>query len=179
MDRKYYVWGGVLLALVLVVGIIYPRPTSVVERIVEKLGATPGDTLNTESWTVNGVRTYFYSSAFGNASTTVCSFRTPSATTTVVMASMNFTNGTTSQAVGMEIAKGAFQTASTTSLGTMALAAGITGTLVAVTKDAATGDETTTIAPRNYVTMKFGGIPVAAQSSTGFVGKCNIELREN
>ena len=95
MDRKYYVWGGVLLALVLVVGIIYPRPTSVVERIVEKLGATPGGTIPGEELCVNGVCT-ITKSGFCAATSTPISVRNPHNATSTVSTFIDFTGTSTS-----------------------------------------------------------------------------------
>lgn len=42
MNRKYILWGGVLL-LILALGVIFPRPiTELTDKIIEKFGAIPG-----------------------------------------------------------------------------------------------------------------------------------------
>src|SRR3990167_621259 len=117
MNRKIFLWGGVLLSIVLILGVMFPRPSQqVVEKIVEKLGAFPGPDISSSYLIFNGIEHKYFSTNFNTASTTVCSFRLPNATTTLITGSLSLTTATGS-AMTWEFGKSTVQDATTTSLG--------------------------------------------------------------
>src|SRR3990167_11441918 len=102
MDRKIIVGGGVLL-LVLVLGIYFPRPVSVVEsqvqdmvnKIVVRYGAMPGGTVPGEELCLNGVCTIIKSGALTSSSTPM-SVRNPFSATSTAKLEIEFTGTSTS-----------------------------------------------------------------------------------
>ena len=97
MNKNLQIAG--LVALVLIVGwlgVSYPVP-AVVEKIVERLGASPGPDRFNPIESMNGVCRAFYSGEFTDATTTVLSIKNPfNATSTAVLVNVYGTNGTTS-----------------------------------------------------------------------------------
>lgn len=147
-----------------------------------KLGAVAGPVLNAPSFTVNGAKEHYFSDEFKTSSTTVCSFRTPSSTSTLLYASMSI-NTATSNALVWEWGKSRFFDATTTSLlpapNYVSVAANARGSLViASTTDMI--DAPAVIAPRNYVNLKYGGMGGAISSAgNGLAGTCKVKLLEN
>src|SRR3990167_6546851 len=83
MDKKYYVWGGILLALVLVLGMLFPRPgPSVVEKVIERLGAIPGTSVDSNYFSIGGIEFYQNGVGFTATSSVFCSFKNPFAPAT-------------------------------------------------------------------------------------------------
>ena len=83
MDRKYLIGGGVLLALVLVLGMFFPRPgPSVVERVIERLGATPGTSVDSKFYSIGGQNFYQAAVGFDATSSVLCAFKNPFAPAT-------------------------------------------------------------------------------------------------
>lgn|SRR3990167_949863 len=80
MEKKYIV-AGVLLALVLVLGMLFPRPDgSLVDKIVqivkEQLGASPGPAVSSNYFSVGGIE-FFNKRTFTASSSVVCSITNP------------------------------------------------------------------------------------------------------
>ena len=165
--------GLVLVLAVTALGVTFPRPAP-----SPPLGAFPGPNISSPYLSVSGVVKWYYDSAFSMSTSSVCSFKTPGATTTLLVASGQVNVGSTSP-FQLQISKGAFVTASTTELATMSLSSLARGTLVAVAKDAATGDENSTFAPNSWLTFKLGGVSAASANSTGISGRCKAEFIEN
>jgi len=90
---------GVLVALVLgVMGVVGSGGVDGRDGQNGKdgFGAVSGPKVDFPFWEVNGVAHHYYSSGLNQASTTVCSFRSPrSATSTLLFASLQLTTGTT------------------------------------------------------------------------------------
>ena len=87
MNKANIVLGvGVVVALILgVMGAFKTPSQNIVERIVDRtVGAIPGTEVDSQEFTINGVTQYYYSCEFQNSSTsTPCSFKSPSASTTI------------------------------------------------------------------------------------------------
>ena len=129
---------------------------------------------------VGGVRHYYFRDGnLNQASTTVCSFYTPAATTTLVFASIRLTTGT-STTPQWEIGKGTTMDATTTSFGTFSLSASDRGTMVASTTSSGfEADMPTVFAPNTYLNFKYGGDNGASYSTNVFTGDCRAEFIAN
>src|SRR3990167_10631967 len=68
------------------ISLVQPNEKTIVERVIERVGAFPGPDINSDYLSFNGVKHWYYSSKLRTATTTVCSFKSPAATTTVSMA---------------------------------------------------------------------------------------------
>ena len=93
MDKKNIIVSAIVALVVVVLGLVFfGRPT---ERIIEKiirevekgtgldLGAVSGPSIDSETWTVNGVTTHFYRRPMQTGTTTVCQIKLPPASTTI------------------------------------------------------------------------------------------------
>ena len=84
MNNKV-IWLGLLV--VLIVGAVLPmgkQNKTVVERVIENVGAVPGPDMSFPFIGVNGVRVWPMTAKMNAASTTLCAFKTPTATTTII-----------------------------------------------------------------------------------------------
>ena len=183
MNKLNYTIGALVFAVIaLGVGLLIHAPVVNVQPTIETMGAVSGPRLDFPSWTVNGVETYFYSSGLNKASTTLCSFKSPNATSTLEFASMSLTTGTTTT-IQLEIGKSYYLDATTTSLGTVTLAASQKATIIASTTQTSSGvgngilaDPVTVFSPSSYLNFKYGG----AQGTTNvLVGTCKAEFIVN
>lgn len=103
----------------------------------------------------NNVREYSYSKNLATGTSTVCSFKTPAATTTLRHAAIRFTLASSTATV-LDIAKDTSFAATTTKIGsTYAIAAGAQATIVASTTGSVAGDATL-FAPSTYLNFKIG-----------------------
>lgn len=164
----------------------------ITKEIVEKMGSVVGPTLLSPFWTVNNVETRYFSSGLSQASTTVCMFKTPTATSTLVKSSVKIV-GATSTVLSVEIGKSANQSATTTRLAyvsTLAASSQLTlNTFVASTTAAfdANADGYTSaqytanprdivFAPNTWWVAKIGG---GNGSLNVLTGSCKAEFRVN
>ena len=151
-----------------------------------KLGAVSGPELYSPFWSVNGVRTWFYSAKFNTASTTLCSFRLPSATTTLVRAMAQITTAT-GTAIQVEFGKAVQYDATTTSLGLFPVAADAKATLVAsstsgsfVAASQIGLNPTFVIEPNRYFNFKFNvDNRIISPATHALRGTCVAEFLEN
>lgn len=120
----------VLLAVVAVVGVVYPRPlpTQVIKETIEKLGAFPSPELLTDYLSFNGIRRFYNRQAIRTATTTICAFRAPKATSTLTFASWDLVISSSTQVTVLTIAKAANGFATTTMLAEVGIAAGAKST---------------------------------------------------
>lgn len=150
------------------------------------ISAGPDRTNPTES--INEVRRHYYSTSLNQASTTICSFKTPAATTTLEIGTLQIRTGTTTT-ISLEIGKSVSQAATTTRLAyvsSLASAAQITldGAFTASTTGAygakgvaRSADENDKIfSPSTYLNVKYGG---AAGSLNVLAGSCKATFLEN
>jgi len=159
------------LALAGAGGLLAKKPTTVV---TEKLGAISGPDISSPHLSVNGVETHYFSSGLNQASTTLCSFKLPNATTTITHASAQIDTGTTTVIV-LEWGHSAQYDATTTSLGLLNIPSGAKETLVASSTGAG-NFENTTAGPDRYLNLKYGG---ALGAQNALVGRCRAEAKTN
>jgi len=165
--------GGLIFALVLGgFGLLNGDTETIVRETVKELGAFPGPDIMSDYLIFNGLEKRYFSSGLNQASTTVCSFLTPAATTTLMYASLTLTTGSTTD-MFFEIGKGAEMDATTTSLG----AAQLTGqslTLVASSTQGLAGDKDI-FGPSEYLNFKYGNATDDGITNV-LVGTCLAEF---
>src|SRR3990167_1965338 len=76
MNKNIIVGVGVGL-MVVVLGIVFFGKPRVIERVVEKLGAIPGNEVQGDEFIVGGVRHIFKRARFNTGTTTMCSIAVP------------------------------------------------------------------------------------------------------
>ena len=136
------------------------------------------------SMVVGGVERFYDRQIMRQATTTICSFRSPAATSTVLSGLVSFVTGSSS-ALEVTVAKATTAFATTTTLiSDVTLAADIQGTIHVDPAVAATLDATQIIAPLNFVNVGIngsladGGTEGDADYMAGAapVGSCSIEF---
>lgn len=140
------------------------------------LGAFPSADINSEYLSVNGVTTFYRTSGLNSASTTLCSFRTPNATTTLTYASIQATTGTSST-LYLDIAKHASNPTATTTVlrGTQTL----TGNFTVVASSSPNGNGADPVfAPQQYLNFIYTSVGNSLTANT-LVGKCYAEFKQN
>lgn len=166
---------ALLLAVAAVAGVFLFRPTNtqVVERVVqEKLGAFPGPEINFPYLSVNGVEKFYFSSKLNQASTTLCSFKLPSATTTIDNLVGTITTATSS-ALYLEWGVSKLPDATTTKLSYTTLAANVKTTIVASTTLQDGVNDPYILPPNQYLVFKYGQ---SLGTTNTLVGACRAEL---
>lgn len=158
--------------VVFLVGIGFVRP---VQQVVEKvtntqLGAVVGPDSYFPCETHNGVQTCFERQTMAKATTTICAMKSPTATSSLSLASVNFIVSTTT-ASRVTIAKAATAFATTTLLAAGNLGASADGAFVASTtaSGGATVDGTNIFSPNTYVVVSMAG----GVGTFSPVGTCN------
>ena len=131
----------VLLAglAVILSGAAFIRPAQIdsekVTEVVKEVGSlAAGPDINSPYLGVNGVNRYFYSTKLNNASSTLCAFKTPAATTTILNATLKINTGTTTSAFSVDINQNNVYSGSTSTLlsyGREYFPAGARGAIVA------------------------------------------------
>lgn len=167
----------VVVALIAIGG--YFR-NEVVERVV---GATPSPDITSPYVNFDGVRHEFRSQVMRTATTTVCSIKSPAATSTLTFASA-LVGTATSAATTWTFAKNTTGgSATTTLLSTVALAAASQGTMVASTTVGVFGpsaDAPIVFGPNNYLVVGVAGVATfAAEPTINFGGACKAEFIAN
>lgn len=122
-----------LLAVVAVVGVVYPRPlpTQVVKETIEKLGAFAGPDFITDFLTFNGIRHTYYRIGMTSATTTPC-VQVITGTSTLDFFSADFVISSSTEATVATLAKNPVGTgsyATTTVLAQLGIAAGAKATM--------------------------------------------------
>jgi len=185
--NKKYLGIGVLILIVLALGLMFPRPSEsilkkLVDEAIQEFGASPGPESTSPYNIFNGVEHRYFSQNFSNASTTLCSFRTPAATSTLIFGSAQITTGTSTATV-WEFGKSTLMDATTTILGYAELASLVKATLLAsstqgslATKD--NSDPVFVFAPNNYFNVKFGG-GSGLLTANSLKGTCKAEFIVN
>lgn len=141
-----------------VVNINNPQPDGTVPTPSDgNLGATGSPDIPYNYLNVNGFRRYFYDAAFQTATNTVCSFRSPAATSTLTFASANFNVSSTS-ASSFVFAKASTAYATTTAIGTAyTIAANAQATIIASTTASEISTGATVFAPYTYLNCGMAG----------------------
>jgi len=143
-----------------------------------KLGALSSPDIQSNWLRVGGVLREYRSKELATATTTICSFQAPAATSTLVFASVNFSTGS-STAITLVLGSATTQFATSTLIGaeTWAVGSGVTGAVTHVaTSSIATGN--TKIPPNYFVNWKVNGLG-AALTSDKLLGTCVAEFVVN
>lgn len=171
MNTKNVLIGlGVIVLLVL--GVTFPRGNSVVQQIV---GATAGPDDTNPYHSLNGVEQWNYSTKFNKASTTLCSFKSPAATSTLTFASLNISTATTTVTV-YDIAKSVSPAATTTKLANTITLGSLAKATIVASSTSADVESNFVFGPNTYLNFKFGG----TQGDTNvLVGDCKAIFIKN
>lgn len=153
------------IALVLAVIALYRTPTNV----FQSLGVNPGNDINSPYQCINGVCSWYYSSALRPNVVNLCSFKTPNATTTVKVLGFRVLN--TTGANVFEIGQSSDSTATTTRLAYLAVGTGLFGDVASTTVEMA-GQP---ISPNTYVNFN---LATGTPGTVSLKGKCNLVLTE-
>jgi len=128
------------------------------------LGAVSGPDFFGDYFAVNGVRTHYNQRGLNKATTTVCSIKSPNATSSLVAGAIRFSVASTS-ATFVELARATTPYATTTLIGTAYnIAAGAQATIVASTTGSAAG-EATIFPPNTYFNVKVAWATAATSAS--------------
>lgn len=165
---------GVLVAVVIAIGVSYPK---IQQSVPQVLGNIPGPDIYLPYINLNGVQIWSTRQALALATTTPCAIKSPAATSTLEYASAMVTVAS-STATTWTVAKATTAFATTTKLGTFSLSSAVQGTMVAsttpVSGSALAVDEINTFAPNTYIVWsKAGDTP----AGTGLAGFCSAQFK--
>lgn len=180
------------IGLLAIGGLIFPKAQTIVDstkvdvaaiaqavlaEVEGRVGASSAPAAVDGCVDVGGIMTCYRGIPMKVSTTTVCSIKSPAATSTIVSASARFKVASTS-ATRFFIAKGAAPNATTTAFGSYTIAAGISGTFLASTTDAyaAGADPTAVISPNQFVNFQAPDIKSVGDAGTGAAasGRCNV-----
>lgn len=178
---------SILVALVALIGGSYSG--GVISSVVNNdnvLGAISGPDIFTPYLNFNGVVHEYRSLAFNEGTTTLCSIKSPSATSTLESASVAVTTATTS-AIAIEMAKATTFNATTTRIsyvenpasGTPVLTAFVastTGKYGAIGQYHTADEQDLVFKPNTYLNVKYGS---GAVGTHGLRGSCKAEFIVN
>ena len=129
-----------------------------------RLGAVSGPDFYSDYFNVNGVKGYYNSKGLVQASTTVCSIKSPSATSTLSLGSITFRLASTS-ATYVELARATTPYATTTRIGSpYVIAANAQASIVASSTGSVAGDGTI-FPPSTYFNVKVSWATAATSAS--------------
>lgn len=168
---KYLIAAAVALAL-LVGGFLALKPTVTPEGDVQ-LGAVSGPDSSFPCETHNGVMQCFERTKMRTATTTVCSIKSPTASSTLVSAAAHFETASSS-ALLIEMGKATTPYATTTLLARLSNAAGAKASVIATTSATALTDGI--VAPNSYINVMIAGAG-GATSATAPVGNCQATFQ--
>lgn len=165
----------VLIALAVVVvlglGVTFPRGNTVVERITQ-LGAVSSPELNSPFWSVNGVTSFYSRAKMRQATSTLCSFKSPTATSTLDHLTAIFS---TTAGYATQYAWGNDPTAfSTTTIivAPYAFASGARGEIVASTTKITAFTQNGVVPPNTFINLKLSTSTAGASATYAPVGTC-------
>lgn len=170
--KDWVIGGGVVLALAVgTIALNQPEPTNNVPD--EEFGAFPGPEITEPAISINGLRTFAFKTSPRAATTTLCSFRAPAATTTISHAAFKVSATTT--AMRLIIANATTPNATSTRLAAGYTTAGNRGAILATTTI-----DASIIEPSSYVNYQVMNADVGGGNVAGiaFSGACNLELKE-
>jgi hypothetical protein len=162
---------GLAVVVVLGLGMTFPRGNTVVERITQ-LGAVASPDVNGPYLSVNGVASFYDRATMKQATSTLCSFRSPAATSSLFSFSADFTflpTYATVYALGNDPT--AFSTTTIiTAPGSMSYAANVQATSFASSSNVI-------IPPSTFVNLKLSTTTAGASATFAPVGTCQVEFR--
>lgn len=175
---KNVVIGGAVALVVAfaVVSTMQPTegPQGPAGRDGQTVGAVASPELYSDTWTVNGVKTYFYRIPMVRATTTLCAAKiAPEATTTITYASFKIDTGTSTAAtIDMSTSTTAFATSTGFSIAN-SVASGAQGSSYWRPVGGTINDAR--VAPGEFFVVKTAGAGLSGYTYTGY---CEVEARE-
>lgn len=170
MKKLLSIASVVIIIAIVVGGYSYPKSVSK-ETIVR--GITSPDSYY-EYTANNDLQKFGGSKGFTPATTTVCAFKSPSATSTLTFGSATFSVASSTATV-VTLAKATSAFATTTVLNSGAIAANAQGTLFASSTTVVNVDGLTVFAPNTYFVVGMsGGIGTFSPS-----GRCSVQFTRN
>ena len=164
---------GLVLAIVLVLGMTFPRGNTVVQQVRDQVvGAVASVDTTEDHFSYNGFEQSMYTRTMSIATSTVCVVKTPAATSTLVAYYANFSVAPT---VGTTFVLGTSTTPFSTSspIFSGVLAANVKNTISWLATTTAVGAQNKTIGANTYIVFDLAGSP----TYSGLVGKCYAEFR--
>lgn len=138
-------------------------PVPVVQEEKESTGALSGPDISSPSLNINGVKFEYRSQAFAKATTTVCSFKTPAATSTLVSGYVSYATSTDTI---LTVAKATSRQATTTLIRSETVTAdGIVAFPTSSTTVSAVVDQNRTFAPNTFLNVGIAGLSNVASST--------------
>lgn len=125
----------------------------------------------------NGVMRCVYKKPLTTATTTVCAFKSPNATSTLVRSSVLITVAS-STATTWTLAKATTPYATTTYIDSFSLSSAVTGDMISVASTTAVVDPPQVMGPNRYVVWGMAGIGSSYDSSK-LTGSCEAEFLLN
>lgn len=168
---------GVTVAVLLVLGVTFPKGNTVVERITTQLGAVSGPDINGPYISVNGVATWSERQAMKQATSTLCAFKSPSASSTLEFLSASFSTTAgyvTAYAWGNDAT--AFST-TTIVVAPYGFASGAKGEIVASTTKVTAFIQNGVVSPNTFINLKLSTSTAGASSLYAPVGVCQVEFK--
>ena len=174
---------GVVVGLVavLVLGVLFPRPISVVEKVI---GAFPGPEILLPFLSYNRVTVHSEKIDFRQASSTICSYRTPNATTSLALWTVNLKTGT-STPLRMQMGTSTVSDATSTPIATFDILSGTnfsaratTSSQVGSAQNGIVGMVDVPIPPLTYLNVKVGSDGTGTGSGINLSGSCNYQVSE-
>ncbi len=161
----------VVVCLIALYGVNHPTQTEAVREIVKEVvevGSSGADRFN-DCEARNGIIQCFYKKALSTATTSVCAFKSPAATSTLLRATLSVKTATSTATI-VTIAKAANSNATTTSLFKGAIASGAPATMTKVASSSTDGADI--FAPNTWLNFGVEGFAPNAADTTKFLGQC-------
>jgi hypothetical protein len=163
------------VVVLLILGVVFPRGNSVVQQIV---GANPGPDSMSPYSSFNGVTYWYNRVVMKTASSTLCSIKSPAATSTLVSATALFTK-TATYATVYELGWDTTRYSTTTALGTteFSIGANSMGTIIGSTTAVMMG-QSGVVPPSTYINLKLSTSTVGASATFAPTGDCIVVFQE-
>jgi len=172
---------GIVAVVALILGIVAVVGGGVIKEITQ-IGSVVGpDNPGFNHWSIGGITTHYKEQGAFTSTTTICSLKSPAASSTLVFASVKFTTSSTT-ASRIYIGKGAAPNATTSELGNGTIAANGYGIVVASTSPLTAGqDDIRVFAPSQYLNFSMATAQGTAANIGTFspVAKCKAVWIEN
>ena len=174
MKNKILAIAIVLISAVVSYGVASLRPATI-ETVVKEVpaGAVTGPVINSPYVTLGGVTQWNYRNAMDRATTTLCAFQSPAATSTLDYVGYIINTGT-STAATIDVAKGTTRWATTTLLVTgTSVASGATKEISWTSAGATAADDI--MAPNTFVLVKTASAGLGGYT---YGGICSVRFQE-
>lgn len=166
----------VVILVLLVLGVTFPRGNTVIERITTELGAAAGPDMSGPYLSVGGVATWSEKQVMKTATSTLCSFKSPSATSTLTHLSAIFST-TASYATSYAFGNAATEFSTTTIIvAPYSFAASATGEIVASTTKITAFTQNGVVSPNTYINLKLSTTTAGASATYAPKGVCEVQF---